>query len=207
MSEAAMGIGTKVAIWPHVAACLAVRGTQRHGSLIESELTRHGDSFDAMVSHGPNLAVRAAEACTGSPHGNHFDMVLAGWSEARAAFEAYQLTWRDEPRPAEWTHSRLPSSISPYDENIAAELSRNGIRPGAGSPALRDCGRIVTAAQRAVPTLSPVTTAKPSGTMVRTVGVFCQMTVVRRDGIRTEIIERWPADRIGARIGEVSAGD
>lgn len=189
-----MGLQDKVGLFPHLAACVAVRGTIAHTRRIQIGLSGVAGDFQTLIDRAPTIAVEGTLDLVG-PHGHGFEMVLAGWSPERGAFEAYQLIHRGEPLPAAWTSSRIGSLVSPYDDEIAASLAAVGIAPGRAPPPVRDFGLAVTTAQRSAASLTL------TGARLRTVGGFCQVTTIRRDGITTEILKRWTEDRIGQRIG------
>ena len=189
-----LGFQNKVHIFPHLNACMAIRGTFGHSRRIGLALAEACESFDTLVELAPHLAVEAT-ANIESPHGRGFDLVLGGWSESRRAMEVYQMSYAGEPQEADWTGVRITSLLTPYDDQIEKRLRTAGIAPGKAMPPIREFGLRVTGAQRAV------ASATRTGETLRTVGGFCQMTVVRRDGISVKVIKQWPEDRIGGQIG------
>lgn len=191
-----IGFGPKVDVWPHLPAGVAVRGTFAASTRALVTLNALATSFDLMVDQGPTKVVRAVRDIVG-PHGPSFDLVLFGWSEDAQAFQAHQLEWRGQADPLGWTSQNLRSLVTPHDGNIATAMANAGIAPGKPLPSPREFGRLVMTAQRSV------ASEVPSGFTVRSVGGHCQMVTMRRESILTEVIQHWPEDRIGRRIGEI----
>lgn len=146
---------------------------------------------DAVEVYGTTLAMCSI--------GTDFDLLVAGWSEARDCGEVYYLSSIDRPGVPAWTVSKCgPMVISPNDDAMTARLQRHGAALDLNRRDPLDVALLIMEEQRKVKGL------QGGDEEVHGVGAFCQVTTVTRDGISSRILRRW-ADPIGVRLQPVPA--
>jgi hypothetical protein len=159
------------------------------------------ESFDALVAGvGAKLRAGLGTRMDGVPaaerHLLEFELVVAGWSEARQAMECHYLTNADPYGTgiALWQmHPRPHGMISPAGDELEERFAAAGVNPDRMVDPVED-GLPLMREQRAYK--APLAPGAPP---IHHIGGFCQLTTVRRHDVTVRILERWP-DRIGRKI-------
>ncbi|MCJ2030923.1 hypothetical protein MKK50_16255 [Methylobacterium sp. J-043] len=193
---AVVGSMQKVYILAHADAVMAYRGPSYigptlYGCLNGSNLTGFDDllsklipavlhTLDSLAAFDPEVVAEANARLDL----RRADVVVAGWSRDRGRGEIYTLdtsaeVWRLEPQGEGF--------IMPGDNPaLIARLEAHGWDL---TDERQDKRRLLELLnhQRAVADILP------DGARFSTVGAFAQHTVITAEGIRTRIVERWPA--------------
>jgi hypothetical protein len=193
----------KVQIAAHQSAAFVARGPDMFSALVAVAMAQVQGGFEDLVASFAGrvvsahqhmmTAMRGGAAVPGDP--SKVDAILVGvGSDGRAA--AYVVSsYPDEGHPA-WAlrpikRPAAPSGAvmrfapelvqpaltfaSPMPEAVEADLKTGGLNLWGGSPDVKAHGLAVMRAQR----------------RTGTVGGFCQMTTITKDGVSSSIVERW----------------
>ncbi len=182
---------------------VAARGPSILTPLIAESLQHAFTTFDdaveglaEVVEDAVDTYGRALAMCS---IGADFDLLVAGWSEARDCGEVYYLSSIDRPGVPAWTVSKCgPVVISPNDDAMTARLQRHGAALDLNRRDPLDVALLIMDEQRKVKGL------QGGDEEVHGVGAFCQVTTVTRDGISSRILRRW-ADPVGVPLQPVPA--
>lgn len=184
-------IRPKVLLLPHFPAVIATQGGSDLPAVIGPQFERMFRSFDEMVA-GASAFMRDPPAVLrpilAMPVFKIERVFLIGYSEAADEILGFYLQSVEEGGLPPWETARVWRAVSPPAEYGEARLHPAGGL--IGPPLALD----IMEEQRSF------TGNIGNGTEVRAVGGFCQMTVVRREGITSRVLRRWP-DRIGAMLG------
>lgn len=179
-------------------AVLAARGYIAFAHLFAERLAAFG-SFDELAA-GATAAIleviahargKFAPGVLDEP----LDLVLAGWSESRDQAEAFALFNHDAYGIPAWELTPIGEGyISPGNADFFERLEEIGLDPLSSDFDPQTDGLRLLEEQRAMrwPLLG-------GGETIRSVGGFCQLTMVRRDEISSRILKRWP-DEVGRKI-------
>jgi hypothetical protein len=190
------GFASKVQPLAPYQAVVSVVGHGWITQLLASMVTEQAfDDFDALAADFARLVqdlIDRAARLPGLPPMDKFVAGLAGWSaQADApAFVSVASFQRPEAvafEPVRSTRFLQPAQTHAHDRSIL-DLKFNPADP-EGS------GLAIVRAQRA-----QRFTAWHDSKPCYGVGGFCQHTIVSRDAITMRVLERWPEDRIGAKI-------
>lgn len=197
------GVAQKAHSIAHLRMIVAARGPSILTPLIAESLQHAFTSFDAAVE-GMAAVVEDAVETYGTTLamcsiGADFDLLVAGWSEARDCGETYYLSSMDRPGVPAWTVSKCgPVVISPNDDAMTARLQRQGAALDLNRRDPLDVALVIMEEQR------KVKGHQGGDEEVHGVGAFAQVTSVTRDGIASRILRRWP-DAIGMPLQPVPA--
>ena len=202
-------IGSKILLMPEWPGAVATRGVGALPWMLRlawaQDVPSLNDALDRVV--GDALAIGGHLVLNGYHDPLNWEVVLAGWSHRREAFEVWDVFGRSPP---DWTEEQCreappltlrqmkgtTASWPVPDETILKTLwpsNQGGLLP----------------ADMAVPVMEAIrrkTYPMPGAASAEyhAVGGFIQETGIGRDGLSTSIIHRWP-DRIGERIDPLAA--
>ena len=206
-----LSIGNKAFTVPHWPGAMSSRGSAIGGALIEWSLSNRFQSFDELVDGVETevpLIVRRFELT------DHVELILAGWSAARGAPEAYVIETSDS-LPANLTQAerdagsangssgemfspdafaltRLPDvvmgPILSDDMVIAAHWTGVDV-DGSPEAAISELRKIIEMQRHDI-----------RGDGMCWVGGFAQLTTITPGGISQRILHRWTKDVIGEPI-------
>lgn len=186
----------KVRPLPHLRAAVAVRGSGLIGPILANRLGSGFSTFDNMVA---GLAETVAWAVVAQQHilelcshGKAFQVIVAGWSEARGEPQTYRV----ESAAPDVVHREGPFVFTPGNAALDAQLTAEFTDPGQLSG--MEGGVRVLEMQRAL----RIEQVEGHGEVCG-VGGFAQLTVITRELIQTQIVKRWP-DQVGQKMGETS---
>lgn len=193
-------IGSKILLMPEWPGAVATRGIGALPWMLRlawaQDVPSLDDALDRVVSDA--LAIGGHLALNGYDDPLNWEIVLAGWSRRREAFEVWDVFGRNAP---EWTEEqcREAPALKPRqlqgqtaswpvpDETILKALwpsNPDGLTP-------RDIAMPVMEAMRRKPYATPYF----GGVEQYAIGGFIQETVMDRSGISTDIIHRWPDEK------------
>lgn len=131
--------------------------------------------------------------------GADFDLLMAGWSEARDCGEVYYLSSIDRAGVPAWTLSKCgPVVLSPNDDAMTERLRPKASQLDLSRNDPLAVALVIMEEQRGVAGL------QGGDEPVHGVGGFAQATTVTRDGISSRILRRW-ADPVGVPLRPVPA--
>jgi hypothetical protein len=188
----------------HLRMVLAARGPSILTPLLAEAVQHAFQSFDEAAEGLGEVVEEAVETYSGllarCSIGAGFDLMMAGWSEARDCPEVYGLSSIGQPGRPAWTlHKSGQVVFSPDD---GAPLMKR-LEPHAAKLSLHtndplDVALLMMEAQR------HVCGVQGGDRPVYGVGAFAQATTVTRDGISSRILRRW-ADPIGVPLQPIPA--
>ncbi|MGH6924588.1 MAG: hypothetical protein ACRED5_12690 [Propylenella sp.] len=199
-------MGPKIVALPHLNAAISSRGPKLFLPLIADHLGSRHARFDDLVEKLREeiqvLTLLYSHVFQLCAHGADFDLVLAGWSEARQQPESYFISTREQPGVPAWSVCELdPLAGMPMDDETAARFEasltdeeRRGVISDPVDFLLR-----LAEAQRQLKAIQGQMSEATHG-----VGGFAQLTIIMPTLIQTSIVRRWP-DQIGERIDPVAA--
>jgi hypothetical protein len=176
----------KVTPLPHLNLAIGVRGVRAAAIMAVDTISVGATSYDDLRSRVAKIlkdylgpVAPAWEKQLGQD-ALKFEVVVAGWSESRgpAAFVMATSDLNDAHGLPAWTPVDVPGAyFSPSNEQLSADFAR---------------------IQLSFDDATAVELVRRQRAMDR-VGSFVQLTTVRREGIETRILKRWP-DVIGKTI-------
>lgn len=193
------GQAQKVAILAHLPCVIAARGSTMFPVSAAVNINSRFTSFDALLPEVPTLFRRISEQFEAqvrdmgyedSLGGGGGEFMVAGWSDRRQRLEAYWMISDDrfgtgvEP----WTLLPIQGlAFSPSTDAAMAQFRQ----------VMADIGNVLEhpeeASLRFMEVQRGLSTEGLDGLSLVAAGEFCQLTTLRRDGISTKILKRWPA--------------
>jgi hypothetical protein len=217
-----LGLGTKTFTAPHLPMALAARGISVAPFLIGPMMVGIYATFDDLVAgiedtlpyifdeYLAQFPVAGASSCDDLAGLKVLELVIAGWSEARQAGEAYMIRTHEinlnadrvdggiPVVPAAFQLVRLDSIVACPFPLPSAMASRPPIDLDPSYDEVRLRRGLIELMELQRASLYPP--MLPGRTERHIVGGFAQMTTVTREGIYQKIIHRWPEDRVGEKI-------
>lgn len=181
-----MGTEQKVAMLAHLPAVIGARGaTMLHNGFAFYAGQRFA-TFDQLLA-GAGSLLRGLDDVKDLPEGlRTLELVIAGWSSSRDRAEIWSLANFDRPGVAAFELLELMAAVQPMDDRLLADIKAAGLDLLESDA--EELGLAVTRMQR-----DREWPSSDSERPFRSVGAFCQMTVLAREGITTRIVERWDA--------------
>lgn len=202
-------VGSKILLMPEWPGAIATRGIGALPWMLRLAWSAEVPSLDAALERvvADALAIGGELALNGYPDPLNWEIVLAGWSDRRGAFEVWDVFGRNAP---EWTEEqcRAEPALRPRQLKgttaawpVPDEAILKSLWPSTGSG--------LSPAEMALPVMEamrrkPYATPHFRGVEQHAIGGFIQETGIGHDGISTSIIHRWP-DVIGERINPFAA--
>ncbi len=207
------GYMSKMHVLPHLNCVLTWTGMAPMGIGMLLMMGQHMISFDHLVEHFGNIAKATHERVLiempQQAEVSETTVMVAGWSEARQAFEAYRVmsyekgtvssdtgeTTKSEP----WTIYPVQGTWASF--NPGADLLQEfGLADADGMQADEICIRFICASRARSGGADQVPSGRPFNC-----GGFLQVAILSKDQVDTWIEQRWPEDAIG-RVIDPSLG-
>ncbi|MEN3209812.1 hypothetical protein PUR23_07105 [Methylorubrum populi] len=202
-------IGSKILLMPEWPGAVATRGVGALPWMLRLAWASEVSSLDTALERvvADALAIGGHLVANGYHDPLNWEIVLAGWSDQRAAFEVWDVFGRNAP---DWTEEQCctapPLTLRQLKGTTASwpvpdEAILKSLWPSTSGG--------LTPAEMALPVMEAVrrkTYPMPPSkeNEYHSVGGFIQETGIGHDGISSSIIHRWP-DVIGERINPFAA--
>lgn len=193
-------IAPKAILMPQAPAVLAFRGRRefQRGML---SISMEALTFDDLLLILPTSAKVAADfAFSGVGAGGKAEMVVAGWSAQRCCAEVYLLyTYEAEYRsPTGKTETAGPFKLILQDNPYLGAKPADDLWSEFGLAALPDVERF-DPMSHGIAWMQALRRDK-QWLGFHGVGGYVQMTRVGPPGLDSQIIHKWPADKVGSKI-------
>jgi hypothetical protein len=190
--------GTKIFPLAHIDAVIVVRGHRSLVPFLGAVLGTIASSFDELklriVSASQELMATLPPELFGCF--TDFDVIAAGISSTGPAAFAVKIYSHGPATP--WEVFEIPESITlPW----TSDMEKDFWRRCSGYKGVEDFNESI-AIELLQSQRQPVEHIETDG-FHPCVGGFVHWTEVTRDSIQMKIIHRWPADKLGQRIGQV----
>lgn len=201
------GIVSKIILLPEYDALIGWTGAGAFGAALRWEINQRIGNFDGLVEKFDQLCEDVHWKMFeyhGGPEAE-VSCVIAGWSEARQAYEGYRLVSYDKPsmdlsdgrsiRLEPFKATPLPGALwCSYMPKRAGEFGVNP--PVEGEGMIEMAIRLICAARAD----SGWREESNGDSRFYAAGGFIQMAVVERNHTRSWVAHRWPEDVIGQPI-------
>lgn len=193
-----LGMVQKVVVLDDINAAIAVQGDLRLLSALEVGLLGAFETFDALASGLTDLAQTLATELAGAAFLPTIFKTV-GWSDERQRLEVWSAAVGKTIHHPSGPAQMLPAGavhVSPGSPELFAKLAAAGLMESGDLHCDTQAERLaIIRAQRDC--TFPYEVA--DGRAIKMVGGFAQRTIVRKGSVATDIVERWPADKVGPR--------